>query len=68
MWKCAFTGYSLTARHSPLSVFCFTLSAHENKSAMSIKIPLQLKNKFIQNTDTMTEDIRRNFPILKDKN
>jgi hypothetical protein len=39
----------------PLSVSCFTLSAHENKSEMSVKIPSKLKRKFSQNND-QTED------------
>jgi hypothetical protein len=35
----------------PLSVSCFTLSAHEKKSAMSLKIPMKLKSKFSPNVD-----------------
>lgn len=35
----------------PLSVLCFTLSAHENNTEMSLKIPPKLKTKFSQNND-----------------
>jgi hypothetical protein len=35
----------------PLSLSRFTLSAHENNTEMSIKIPPKLKRKFCQNND-----------------